>query len=97
MRSETRTRLWEEGVDWEGEYGHHDIADVRRQFEINRSLDNQWRHVQVRVSRALDLSIQTLFVAAASEPTEVQATHIAFRNKVVSHFTKQYRLGQVKW
>ena len=87
LRLDTRTHLWEEGVDWEGEYGHHDIADVGRLFEINRSVDDQWRRVQVRVYRALDLSIQTLFVAAAGDPTKVQATHISFRNKLVRHFT----------
>jgi hypothetical protein len=97
LRSDNRTRLWEEGVDWEGEYGHHDIADVGKEFRVHRVVDSQWQRVQIRVNRALDLSIQTSFVAASSEPTEIHDTHIAFRNKLVSHFTKKYRAQEVIW
>jgi hypothetical protein len=41
LRSDNRTRLWEEGVDWEGEYGHHDIADIGKEFRVHRVVDSQ--------------------------------------------------------
>jgi hypothetical protein len=110
LRKSNEFYLWEKGIDWAGEYGCHDIADLNKKvyFQQFDKHNRYMRTLELRVSRNMDLGVD-LFSAnisnyqngsstvAPDNRAEVELTHSSLRSKLVENFMFRYNNRSIVW
>jgi len=101
LRDNNLAFLWEQGVEWDGVDGHHDLCDIDKILHKNTIVNDQMRLVSFRVTRTLDMSDRTgtasFFQRDSDLEVEINDSHFSLQKKLVDHFTKQKRDNLLQW